>query len=144
MMRKIQTILFAVIIAAASAGCSNGQKPESVATDFLKAYFETDYSKAASYCTPSLGEDLIKAVEELENLTPEVKELMKRHTSNYTPQIISVEEPKGTDTVIVCYSIINRPQTDSTVTGGTVVIEKQLSLVKGEEGWRVAALNNNK
>ncbi len=143
-MKRIQTILFSVIAAVAIIGCSNDQKPESVATDFLKAYFETDYSKAASYCTPSLGEELVKAVEELENLSPEVKELMKRHTANYQPEIISVEEPKGKDTVIVSYSIINRPQADSTATGGTVVIEKQLSLVKSGEGWSVAALNNNR
>lgn len=143
-MKKILTILFPAIAIVAIIGCSNDQKPESVATDFLKAYFETDYSKAASYCTPSLGEELVKAVEELENLSPEVKELMKRHTANYQPEITSVEEPKGKDTVIVSYSIINRPQADSTATGGTVVIEKQLSLVKSGEGWSVAALNNNR
>ena len=69
---------------------------------------------------------------------------MKKHTRNYTPNILSVDAPKGCDTVIVSYSIVNQPQADSISTGGETIIEKQLSLVKVEEGWRVAALNNNR
>lgn len=126
------------------AGCSNGEKPQKNATEFLEAYFATDYTKAASYCTPELAEDFTQAVKELEELSPEVKELMKRHTRNYAPKILSVEEPKGKDTVIVSYSIIKRAEADSISTGGETIIEKQLSMVKYEQGWRVAALNNNK
>lgn len=124
--------------------CSSGPKPEDTATEFLKAYFSTDYAKAAEFCTPELGKDLTDAVKELESLSPEVKELMKRHTRNYTPQIGLVEGSKESDTVIVSYTIVNLPQADSISTGGEAVIEKQLSLVKVEEGWRVAALNNNR
>ncbi len=126
------------------AGCSSGEKPQKSATDFLEAYFATDYAKAASFCTPELAEEFTQAVKELDELSPEVKELMKRHTGNYTPKILSVEEPKGKDTVIISYSIIKRAEADSISTGGETIIEKQLSMVKYEQGWRVAALNNNK
>ncbi|MBR5856109.1 MAG: hypothetical protein IKY70_02420 [Bacteroidales bacterium] len=142
--KNIVTLFFISISAFLLQSCSNGEKPENVATDFLDAYLSTDYAKAAEFCTPELGKDLSEAVRELESLAPEVKELMKRHTSNYTPQITAVEEPKGRDTVIVSYSIINRPKKDSISVGGDVIIEKQLSLVKIEDNWRVAALNNNK
>lgn len=132
------------VAALFASGCSNGTKPESVAEDFLKAYVSTDYAKAASYCTPELEQDLNRAVEELDNLSDEIKELIKRHTRNFTPKVDSVEEIKGKDTVIVFYSIVNINKEDTLSVSGTQVIESQLSLVKSEEGWKIAALNNNK
>lgn len=141
---NFKSLLIAAFASLLFQACSSGPKPEDVATDFLKAYFSTDYAKAAEFCTPELGQDLTEAVKELESLSPEVKELVKRHTRNYTPQIGEVGEYKNNDTVIVNYSIVNKPQADSISTGGETIIEKQLSLVKVKEGWKVAALNNNR
>ena len=138
-MKKL-TILFISIAVFVLQGCSSGQKAENVATDFLKAYLSTDYTKAAEFCTPELAGDFTEAVRDLEELPSDVKDLMK----NYTPDILSVDAPKGCDTVIVSYSIVNQPQADSISTGGETIIEKQLSLVKVEGSWKVAALNNNK
>lgn len=142
-MKKL-TILFISIAVFVLQGCSSGQKAENVATDFLKAYLSTDYTKAAEFCTPELAGDFTEAVRDLEELPSDVKDLMKKHTRNYTPDILSVDAPKGCDTVIVSYSIVNQPQADSISTGGETIIEKQLSLVKVEGSWKVAALNNNK
>ena len=142
-MKKL-TILFISIAVFVLQGCSSGQKAENVATDFLKAYLSTDYTKAAEFCTPELAGDFTEADRDLDERPSGVNDLIKAHTRNYTPDILSVDAPKGCDTVIVSYSIVNQPQADSISTGGETIIEKQLSLVKVEGSWKVAALNNNK
>ncbi len=144
--------------------CDNGPKPEVIAEEFLNAYLSTDYEKAAAYCTATLNQDLMKALEQAEALNEEIKEKIKKHTPNYRPQIDSLSYNKGKDTVKVYYSIINSIPGDTASTtaentatdasdasnatasnqavSATQIISSALTVVKAEEGWKVNTLNN--
>ncbi len=165
-MSKIQR-LHKVILAVSVlllAACNNGPKPEAIAEEFLNAYLSTDYEKAASFCTPDLSQDLMKALEQAEALNEEIKAKIKKHTHNYKPQIDSLSHNKGKDTVKIYYSIINstnsgianttaeNPATaapeasnataSNQAVSATQIISSTLTVVKAEEGWKVNTLNN--
>ncbi len=130
-----------IIAATLLFSCNSGPKPENIAQEFINAYLATDYEKAADYCTPALGQDLLQALEEADALNQNIKEKIKLHTQNYSSQIDSVKLNKAKDTTIVYYSILNGCTTDSLNIAATQIIERTLTMVKQEEGWKVNSLN---
>lgn len=139
--KRVINLILASALMCIFFSCDNSPKPESVATDFLNAYLSTDYEKAASFCTPGLAEYLNEAVKELDNLNDEIKNQIQKHTRYYTPRINSVTKVSKGDTIWVNYSIINTGTKDSLSTGSQIT-ESVLSIVKQENNWKVAALNN--
>ena len=135
------TLFIALCIAAILYSCNSGPKPESIAEEFLNAYLSTDYKKAASYCTPALSQDLLKALEEAEALNDTIKANIKKHTQNYTPQSTSTVENARKDPVTVYYTILNGAVSDTSGTKPSQIIESVLYVVKKDGDWRVNSLN---
>ncbi len=154
----------AILAATMFTSCNSGPKPEAIAEEFLNAYLSTDYEKAASFCSPTLSQDLMKALEQAEALNEEIKAKIKKHTPNFKPQIDSLSRNKSKDTVKVYYSIINstpgntasataeNPATGASDASNAAasnnaifaaqIISSTLTVVKAEEGWKVNTLNN--
>lgn len=128
----IKSLLAAMLVIALAESCSNGTKEAaSVASDFLNAYFSTDYQGAAACCTEDLSKTLMEAVEDFYNMEDDTKEEVKDISSNISTHIKSAE-PLDKETVLVIYEI-TMPETTQTV-------ENKLTIKKVDDLWRVSEL----
>ncbi len=142
-MRHINIHLRFILLAAAAtlatvfAGCSS-QKPESVAEEFLSAYFAAEYEEAAEYCTTELGRDLLDALEQAKALDESIRTNIQKYTKNYRPQIIKTSEPAKKDSVIVNYVVLASGPDSCSIP--QQIKESRVHVVKTEQGWKVSAL----
>jgi hypothetical protein len=134
------TLLRCAIAALLSVAfiCCSSQKPEKVAEDFLNAYFEANYEGAAKFCTPELGNDLLKALEQTQALDEPIRANIQKYTKFYKPQVIKTQQPSKKDSIIVNY-IVTNTAADS-LAPGRQIKESRVHIVKTEDGWKVSAL----
>lgn len=77
---------------------------ETVAENFLKAYYSTDYARAARLCTPELARLVVKG-EMPQDLPEETVQKIKEAVSQTSFKIASVEVDEDTSCATVCYEI---------------------------------------
>lgn len=134
---SLHFIWLAAVLATVFAGCSS-QKPEKVAEDFLNAYFAAEYEKAAEYCTPELGNDLMSALEQTQALDEAIRANIQKYTKFYKPQVVKTQQPSKKDSVIVNYIVINTAA--DSLSASRQVKESRVHIVKTQEGWKVSSL----
>ncbi len=144
------TVIKIILAAAAFTVTScNNEKPESIATDFLRAYFATEYEKAAQLCREPLSSSLIQSLDEAQLLDSTTKAKIILHTRYYEPVVTSTQPSANGDSITVYYNIVNRTTPETPAEEGaeplqaqeSIVAEKQLTITREEDGWRVASLN---
>lgn len=117
------------IIASLFISCGRTEKAATaVATDFLSAYFATNYPEAAKFCTKDFAAELLESVKDLDSQSEQYREKLSKAAAAVSTSIVSVEE-KEDETVLVTYQI-NIPDTPA--------IENHLTLVKEEKGFKVS------
>ena len=125
----ILVVMFMTVVAVNSCG-NKGEDVRITATDFLNAYFKVEYVRAAELCTDELKADIVRTMESLESLEPEIKEMVIRNTAQTTTEIISIDTESKKDNATVIYKIVlpNFPEG----------IENTLSLVKVGKVWKIS------
>ncbi len=133
MNKKFKIVIIALILTL-PLSCSKGVKDASVvATDFLTAYFQTDYSKAASMCTDTLSNELSEALKDFETLEDGVKKELKAAAEKVSINIISATPDENNKKIIkVEYDII-MPDTPP--------IRSSLTLNRVDKIWKIADLH---
>lgn len=138
-MRSVITnlIILATILFAFTS-CNSSAKPQKVAEDFLNAYFAAEYEKAAEYCTPELGNDLLDALQQAKALDESIRTNIQKYTKIYRPQIIKTSEPAKKDSVIVNYVVLASGPDSCSIP--QQIKESRVHIVRTEQGWKVSAL----
>ena len=139
-MRVLKTAMSSAAIIILFTACSNSNKPEDKAQEFLNAYLSTDFNSAAALCTPELQEKFVKAIESVKNLDDSLMKQMQISAAQYTPTVDSLITIGEGDTTLVLYSITKK---DTTAIKENL-IESTLTLVKNSnKEWVVSKLGSN-
>ncbi len=137
---RILKIALSIAVITLFSACSNKNKPEDKAQEFLNAYLSTDFNSAAALCTPELEEKFLKAIESVKNLDDSLMKQMQISAAQYTPIVDSLITIGEGDTTLVLYSITTK---DTTATKENL-IESTLTLVKNSnKEWVVSKLGSN-
>ena len=132
-MKRVVFLLLMLIVTVLVNSCGNKSDEAKIrAVEFLDAYFDVDYMRAAEYCTDELKGDIIRAFEQIESLEPGIKESVIQSTSQTKTEITSVDTESKRDTILVNYKVI----LPSFPNG----IDRQLSLVKEGTVWKICSL----
>ena len=139
-MRVLKTAMSSAAIIILFTACSNSNKPEDKAQEFLNAYLSTDFNSAAALCTPELQEKFVKAIESVKNLDDSLMKQMQISAAQYSPTVDSLITIGEGDTTLVLYSITKK---DTTAIKENL-IESTLTLVKNSnKEWVVSKLGSN-
>ncbi len=139
--RSIAAIIFALFISSCGP---KRETPQERAEAFLNAYFNTDFTTAATYCTNELSKDLESATSEIESLDSNLRSFIKESAAKYTTTINEVIHPEKSDTVVVKYTVIEREVT-ATDTLNNNLINSSLKLIKNrEKDWVVAKIGTDR
>lgn len=137
---RILKIALSITVITLFSACSNKNKPEDKAQEFLNAYLSTDFNSAAALCTPELEEKFLKAIESVKNLDDSLMKQMQISAAQYSPIVDSLITIGEGDTTLVLYSITTK---DTTATKENL-IESTLTLVKNSnKEWVVSKLGSN-
>lgn len=117
------------------SGCfARTEEDVRILTDnFLEAYFNVDYKKAASMCTDSLSREFLRYEEEIGVLSESViKEVINEASKVQViiAEVRQVEEDKST--MVVIYTIV--------FPGGVKEVRKSLVVKKVNDLWKIASL----
>ena len=95
-----------VLAACLAAGCTNAEKQaQDSASMFLDAFLSNDYEKAVDCCSEELKDKLQAATGSFSSLDSNIKELLVKECSKYSPEIVSAARAGKSDTVVVEYRI---------------------------------------
>ena len=125
----ILVVMFMMVVAVNSCG-NKGDEVRITVTDFLDAYFKVEYVRAAELCTDELKADIIKTMESLESLEPDIKEMTIRNTAQVTTEIISIDTESKKDNATVIYKIVLPDFPEG--------IERMLFLVREGKVWKIS------
>lgn len=139
---RILKIAISIAVITLFTACSNKNKPEDKAQEFLNAYLSTDFNSAAALCTPELEQKFVKAIESVKNLDDSLMKHVQLSAAQYTPIVDSLIAIGEGDTTLVLYSIIKK-EADSTAARENL-IESTLTLVKNSnKEWVVSKLGSD-
>lgn len=116
-------------------GCSNkAEEVKILANDFLVAYFQADYKRAASMCTDSFSVEFLSSIEDIELLfmSENLKQELINEGSKVQINITEVRVGEDKDIMTVFYFLV-LPESVEKVSKSIVV--------KREEGeWKITSL----
>lgn len=116
-------------------GCTrkNVKDATVVAVDFMNAYFNSEYEKAATFCSPEFGDKILEARELFAAQKEGVQQEMKKISQNVTTRVINVDSEKK-DSIIFSVELIVPDVEEGNRTS-------LITVAKDSDEWKVVNLN---
>ena len=131
---KYLCIISTFLFFAVSCNHESGPAPESVADDFLTAYYQVDFDRISSLCVSGsvLRSDMERNAQSFNGYAPEVQDKWRNDLAAYSFRIEQVYSNRAKDSAFVSYTIFAPEAPEG--------IASRLTLIKEESEWRVAGL----
>lgn len=132
-MKRIAAIAIVALMGLFATSCTSSQtEVREVTTQFLTAYFQTDYATAVTLCTDRLGEILEMTLADREFADEGLKEKVNEASQKTTFNILSVDTKSVPGEAYIQYEIIS-PLSPAP-------IRKELTATKVDKVWKISGM----